>query len=277
MRPAREGGEPGRVAEFDGRTVLITGGGSGMGLATARRLVEEGASVVLAGRRAETVQDAARELDPSGDRTLAVATDVSKMDDLDALVGRVRERFGRLDGVFVNAGVAQPEMALPVPREFSEAEFEHVVGTNYKGAVFTIQKAVPLLREGGSIVVNSSVLASHGVGLPVGLASVYITTKAAVAKLALAFAADLAGRGIRVNAVSPGFIETDMLDVLLPVEEAREATRAMVPMGRLGRSEDVADAVVFLLSARASYITGQNLGVDGGVAETLPMPPVAAA
>lgn len=256
------------MAEFNGRTVLITGGGSGIGFATARKLVDAGANVVLAGRRVETIDAAAKDLDPTGDRVLAVGTDVSRMDDLDELVSQIRGRFGRLDGVFANAGVA---MAFSIPRAFSEAEFDQIVGTNFKGAFFTIQKAVSLFDAGGSIVVNGTVLVQHGMGLAMGLASVYATTKAAVTNLARSLAADLASRGIRVNAVSPGFIETDMFDELAPVDEARETCRGLVPIGRLGQPEEVADAVTFLLSPRAAYITGQALGVDGGLGSSLPM------
>jgi len=258
------------MAEFDGRTVLITGGGSGIGLATARKLVHARANVVLAGRRVETIDAAAKDLDPTGDRVLAVPTDVTRVDELDELMIRVQDRFGRLDGVFANAGVA---LAFSIPRAFSEAEFDHVVGTNFKGVFYTIQKAMSLFDAGGSVVVNGTVLVHHGMGLPVGLASVYASTKAAVTNLARSFAADLASKGIRVNSVSPGFIDTDMFDELAPVEEAREACRGQVPIGRLGTSEEVADVVTFLLSPRAAYITGQDIGVDGGLGSSLPMSP----
>jgi NAD(P)-dependent dehydrogenase (short-subunit alcohol dehydrogenase family) len=253
------------MPEFDGRTVLITGGGSGIGLATARKLVDAGANVVLAGRRVEAIDTAAKELDPAGERVLAVGTDVSRMDDLDELIGHVHNRFGRLDGVFANAGVS-----FSSPTAFvSEADFDRVVGINFKGVFFTIQKAVSLFDAGGSVVINGTCLTHRGMGL----ASVYAATKAAVTNLTRTLASDWAGRGIRVNAVSPGFIRTDMFDEVAPVEEVREAIRAMIPFGRFGESAEVADVVTFLLSPRAAYITGQDLGVDGGLVSSIPMPP----
>src|SRR5205823_5046630 len=140
-----------------------------------------------------------------------------------------------------------------------------------KGAFFTIQKAAALLEAGGSVVVNGTVLVEHGMGLPLGLGTMYSTTKAAVTNLARSLAADLGSRGIRINAVTPGFIETDMFDELAPIDEVREICRGQVPIGRLGKPEEVADAVTFLLSPRAAYITGQALGVDGGLGSSLPL------
>ncbi|WP_410648405.1 SDR family NAD(P)-dependent oxidoreductase [Amycolatopsis sp. cmx-4-54] len=255
------------MAEFDGKTVLITGGGSGMGLATAGQLVAAGANVVLAGRDRERLTTAAKELN-AGDRVLAVPTDVASTDDLDALVTAIRDRFGRLDGVFANAGTADFAPSAYV----GEDAFDKLVGANLKGVFFTIQKAVPLLENGGSVVINGSWLAHRGLGF----AAVYAATKAAVINLARSLASDLGDAGIRVNAISPGYIRTDMFDGISPTEEAREACRVQVSLGRLGLPEDVASAALFLLSPKASYITGQELAVDGGLTTSIPMSSVQA-
>jgi NAD(P)-dependent dehydrogenase (short-subunit alcohol dehydrogenase family) len=260
------------MAEFDGKTVLITGGGSGIGLATARQLVGAGANVVLAGRRVERIDAAAKELDPSGDRVLAVGTDVSREEELDELASRVRGHFGRLDGVFANAGIASYNPVSP-RADVSDAEFDQYVGVNFKGVFFAIQKTLPLFDKGGSVVLNSTCLAHRGMGLAMGLGTMYGSTKAAVTSLARLLASDLAGLGIRVNSVSPGFIRTDMFDELAPTDEVRAVCAQQVPIGRLGAPEDVAEAVTFLLSDRARYITGQDLGVDGGLVSSQPMGP----
>jgi NAD(P)-dependent dehydrogenase (short-subunit alcohol dehydrogenase family) len=252
------------MAAFDGKTLLITGGGSGIGLATARQLVDAGANVVLAGRRVETIDAAAKELDPSGDRVLAVSTDVSRLDDLDELVDGIRGRFGRLDGIFANAGMS-------FASELDEASFDRMVSVNFKGAFFTVEKSLPLFDAGGSIVFNGTCIVHRGMGVPLSLGTVYAATKAAVTNLTRSLSADLATRGIRVNAVSPGFIDTEMFDELAPTEEARESCRGLAPLARLGTPEEVADAVTFLLSPQAAFITGQDLGVDGGLVSSLPM------
>ncbi|EHR52783.1 short-chain alcohol dehydrogenase like protein [Saccharomonospora marina XMU15] len=251
------------MGEFDGKTILITGGGSGIGLATAARLVREGANVVLAGRRADRVETAAKELDPAGGRAIGVVADVSRTDSLDNLIAAVRTRYGRLDGVFANAGVP-----FSSPSELvSEKDFDRVLDINLKGVFFTIQKSVPLFDRGGFVVINGSVMAHRGLGL----ASVYAAAKAAATNLTRTLASDLADKSIRVNAVSPGFTRTEMLDEVAPTEQAREAIRAQIPLGEFGEPEQVADVVTFLLSSRAGYVTGQDLGVDGGLANSVPM------
>lgn len=243
------------ASRFDGKIALVTGGSSGMGLATARRLLDEGARVVITGRDKARLDAAVAALN-AGDRVLAVAGDAANLADLDALTGAIAERFGRLDVVFANAGIGafQPIGAV------TEEEFYRVVDLNFKSVFFTVQRTAPLLADNGAIVINASFAVHRG---SPG-AALYSATKAAIHNLARTVAAELAPRGIRVNSVSPGYTATPAFDAEAS-PEMRSGAAASVPAGRIGTSEEVAGAVAFLASAEASYINGQDLKVDGGL------------
>ncbi|MCP3804267.1 glucose 1-dehydrogenase [Allokutzneria sp. A3M-2-11 16] len=247
------------MTRFENKTALVTGGTSGMGLATARRLLSEGAHVVITGRDKARLDSAVEDL--GSDRVLAVQGDVSDLDDLSMLVSAIRDRHGRLDVVFANAGVAS---FAPIP-DITEAEFDRVVDINFKGVFFTIQKTIPLLSDDAAIVINASWTLHRG--LVTG--TLYSATKAAVHNLAHTLAAELGPRGIRVNSVSPGYIETAMFHEAVS-EEVKPTVAAEVVSGRLGTSEDVAGAVAFLASSEASYVNGQDLIIDGGLVAAIP-------
>lgn len=248
------------TARYTGKTVLITGGTSGMGLATARRLRDEGAQVVITGRDRGRLDAAVEEL--GGASVLGVTADAADLTALDALMETIQARYGGLDVVFANAGAG----VFKPSAEITEADFDLAVDVNFKGVFFTVQRAVPLLRPGGNVVINASWTLHRGGSL----LSLYSATKAAVHNLARTLAADLAPRGIRVNSVSPGYIDTPMYpEADLPAEVAA-ASRARVPAGRFGRPAEIADAVAFLGSAEAAYINGQDLVVDGGLVASIP-------
>ena len=248
------------TARFDGKIALVTGGTSGMGLATARRLLDEGAQVVIAARGKPGLDAAVEELN-AGDRVHAVAADVADSSDLDDLVDAIAAQHGRLDVVFANAGVG----AFAPITDITEAELDRVISTNFKGVFLTIQKTLPLLADGGAIVVNSSWAVHRGVPA----ASLYSATKAAVLSLAQSLAAELAPRKIRVNSISPGYIETPSYRANVS-DAAKAAAVQAVAAGRLGTSEDIAAAVAFLASDEASYLNGQDLLIDGGLIAAIP-------
>lgn len=249
------------MQRFTNRTALITGGTSGMGFATARRLLDEGAHVAITGRDQARLDAAVARLD-AADRVLAVRGDVASPADLDQLVRSVETWRGGVSVVFPNAGTG----IFKPSAEITEADFDRTVDVNFKGVFFTIQKALPLMRDGGAIVINASWTLHRGLAA----GSVYSASKAAVHNLARTLGADLAPRGIRVNSVSPGYIDTEMYRSLNtdPSSEARNS--AEVVLGSLGRAEDVAAAVAFLASDDAAYITGQDLVVDGGLVGSVP-------
>ncbi|MFB8005607.1 glucose 1-dehydrogenase [Nocardia sp. NPDC056000] len=242
-------------SRFDGKIALITGGSSGMGLATARRLLDEGASVVVTGRDKARLDAAVEQLN-AGDRVLAVPGDAANIADLELLADAIADRFGHLDVVFANAGIG----AFQAFADVTEAEYHRVLDINFKSVFFTIQKTLPLLADNASIVINAS-FALHR-GSPG--AALYSATKAAVHNLARTLASELSPRGIRVNSVSPGYTATPAFFAEASPEIQASVTVG-VPAARLGTSEDVAAAVAFLASAEASYITAQDLLVDGGL------------
>jgi NAD(P)-dependent dehydrogenase (short-subunit alcohol dehydrogenase family) len=250
------------MALLEGKTAVITGGSTGIGLATAKRFVEEGAYVFITGRRQAELEVAAKEL---GDNAVAVQGDVSKEEDLDRLYSVVADSGRRIDVVFANAAILEAARI----GEITDEQLDYQLGVDLKGVVFTVQKALPLLNDGGSIILNASTTAaraSDGIG-------VYGAIKAAVRSFARTWASELRDRGIRVNSVSPGATDTPGIDTVArmvfpgPNAEAEfEAyQRSIVPMGRYGKPDEVANAALFLASDLSSFTTGADIPVDGGI------------
>ena len=248
------------MGKLEGKIALVTGGNSGIGLATAKEFVSEGAYVFITGRRDPELAAAVKEI---GRNVTGVRGDVSNLGDLDRLFAQIKREKGKLDIVFANAGMARYAPLGTITEEFYDTHFN----TNVKGLLFTVQKALPLMPDGASIILNASIVASKG--FPAH--SVYSATKAALRSFARTWTMDLKDRRIRVNAVSPGPIETPGLKNLLASSEVGEQRAAAlangVPLGRLGRPDEIAKAVVFLASDDSSFVTGTELFVDGGVAQ----------
>jgi NAD(P)-dependent dehydrogenase (short-subunit alcohol dehydrogenase family) len=248
------------MGRLNGKVAVVTGGNSGIGLATAKRFVEEGAHVVITGRREKELKEAAALI---GRNVTTVTGDITRLEDLDRLYAVVKEKHGHIDVLFANAGWGE---VAPIGAA-TEAHFDKTFDLNAKGTFFTVQKAIPLFKDGGSIILNTSV--SNVMGLPTF--AVYAASKAAVRSFARGWAMELKDRKIRVNAVSPGPIETPALEKAgIPpelVEQAIAGFTSQVPLGRRGKPEEIAAAVVFLASEESSYITGVELAVDGGMAQ----------
>ena len=248
------------MARLTGKVAVVTGGNSGIGLATAKRFHEEGAKVVISGRDQKTLDEAVKTI---GGDVVAVRGDVSKLADLDKLYKTVAEKFGKIDVLFANAGIGK---FAPLG-DSTEAMFDETFDINVKGVYFTIQKALPLLSEGASIIINSSVASESGLSG----GSIYSATKAAVRSFARTLTAELVGRGIRINVVSPGPIQTPILSRNGLSQEAIDEMAlylvSKVPMNRFGKPEEIADAVLFLASPESSYVTGVDINVDGGMGQ----------
>jgi NAD(P)-dependent dehydrogenase (short-subunit alcohol dehydrogenase family) len=245
------------LSKLKGKTAVVTGGSTGIGFETAKRFLDEGARVIVTGQDEGRLAEAARKL---GDGAIAVRADVRSLADIDALAARVREEFGGLDVLFANSGVAT---FTPI-EQVDETIFDTQFDVNVKGLYFTIQRLSGLLNPGASVILNAS--AVNGKGL--AGASVYSATKAAVRSFARSLAAELSPRGVRVNAISPGYVPTPIQGKMglspKQIDEFETGITETLPLRRAGRSDEIASAVVFLASGDSSYVTGADLTVDGG-------------
>lgn len=246
------------MGSLKGKTALITGGSSGIGLAVAKLFVSEGARVAVTGRDADRLAQAQCEL---GEEALVMCSDADSLADIESAMARIKERFGGLDVLVVNAGIAK---ATPIDL-LSEEQFDTIMGTNFKGAVFAIQKSLPLFGASGSIVVTTSI--ANRLGSP--NFAVYAASKAALRSLVKSLGLELIGRGIRINAVSPGPIETSIYDNFGLPQEVASAVKIDIagksPCKRFGTPDEVAKAILFLASDAAAYMVGEEIVVDGGM------------
>jgi NAD(P)-dependent dehydrogenase (short-subunit alcohol dehydrogenase family) len=250
--------------KLEGKVAVITGGSSGIGLATAQRFISEGAHVFITGRRQSELDAAVKQIGKNNNNVTGIQGDVSNLADLDRLYAAVKEQKGRIDILFANAGIDEfaPLGAI------TESHFDKIFSVNVKGLLFTVQKGLPLFQDGGgSIILTASAGGSKGIE---GY-SVYHATKAAIRSFARTWTVDLKHRKIRVNAISPGPIHTSLIDTLVQSEEQAERLKASVvgtiPLGRMGNPDEVAKAALFPASDDSSYVTGIELFVDGGVAQ----------
>src|SRR3990167_747468 len=244
-----------------GKVAFITGGSTGIGFATAKLFVEQGAYVYITGRREDKLLEATRQL--GNENSSHIQGDVSVMTDLDRIFQTIRENHNVLHIVFANAGLSE----FSTLAQATESHFDKIFDVNVKGLFFTVQKSLPLLEDGGAIVLNGSICANTALDQ----SCVYGGSKAAIRSFGRGFAQDLKGRKIRVNVVSPGIIDTPMFDTLgIPEEvklQVKQSFTGKIPLGRLGTSEDVAKAVLFLSSSDSSFLTGAELYVDGGMTQ----------
>lgn len=246
--------------KLDGKVAVITGGNSGMGLATAKLFVREGAYVYITGRRQAELDAAAKDI---GRNVTAVRGDVANLADIDRLYATVKEKHGRVDVVFANAGAGEFAPLADV----TEAHFDKLFNINVKGLLFTVQKALPLMPDGASVILNGSI--AGYTGSPAF--GVYSATKAAVRSFARSWTNDLKDRKIRVNTLSPGPVDTPIFDNIAQSKEQVDGLKAgfasQVPLGRMGRPEEIATVALFLASDDSSFVTGIDLTVDGGMAQ----------
>ena len=248
------------MSKLNGKIAVVTGGSSGIGLAAAKKLVEEGAYVFVVGRRQSELDKAQAEI---GRNVTAIQADVANLDDLDRLYGRIKDEKGAIDIIVASAAFVERVLT----QDATPTHFDKTFGINARGAYFTVQKALPLMRKGGSIVLVSSGLHMKGMAEY----GTYSATKAAIRSLARTWAMELKDRGIRVNTLSPGMVETPIVDAQFASREEADGARAffasITPLGRIGRPEEMASAILFLASDDSSYSTGIDLVADGGITQ----------